>query len=70
MSDPMITSDRATWHVGQRVSRKDTSEHGTVVEVNGRIKVKWDHGATSIFKNGASGNVKLLVPAGGAHAVR
>jgi hypothetical protein len=28
------TADRATWHVGQRVSRKNTQELGTVVEHN------------------------------------
>jgi GAF domain-containing protein len=58
---PPITSDRASWRLGQRVSRKKTSERGTVIDVaDGTIKVKWDGGATSIFKHGQSGNVQLI----------
>jgi hypothetical protein len=53
------TPDRATWHVGQRVSRKDTAELGTVVEVDGKIKVKWDGGRTSYFDHGDEANVQL-----------
>ena len=31
--------DRRAWQVGQRVSRKDSADLGTVVEANGKIKV-------------------------------
>jgi hypothetical protein len=37
---------------GQRVSRKDTEEHGTVVEADGHVNVKWDGGRTSYFRRG------------------
>src|SRR5947209_19357233 len=40
-------TNRATWRIGQRVARKDTKELGTVTETDGKIKVKWDTGATS-----------------------
>jgi hypothetical protein len=53
------TADRATWRVGQRVSRKTTKELGTVVGRNGSIKVKWDAGRTSYFRHGEEANVKL-----------
>jgi hypothetical protein len=56
---PTATADRATWHVGQRVVRKNTQELGTVVEHNGSIKVKWDAGRTSYFRHSETANVKL-----------
>ena len=37
-------ADRSAWQVGQRVSRKNHDELGTVVEVNGQVKVRWDGG--------------------------
>lgn len=43
------------WRAGQRVSRKDSEELGTVLEANGEIKVKWDGGRTSYFRRGKSG---------------
>ena len=43
---------------GQRVSRKDTPDSGTVVEANGKIKVKWDAGRTSYFRRDQPANVK------------
>ena len=33
--------------VGQRVAREDSGEMGTIVEVDGGIKVKWDSRRTS-----------------------
>jgi len=51
--------DRTTWHVGQRVARKNTQELGTVVEHNGSMKVKWDGGRTSYFRHSENANVKL-----------
>jgi hypothetical protein len=47
--------DRSAWQVGQRVSHKDSADLGTVVEANGKIKVKWDHG---YFSHGDRANVE------------
>lgn len=57
---PAVTENRATWLVGQRVSRKDSEELGTVIKINGSIKVKWDGGRTSYFRHGAQANIQLL----------
>src|SRR5437667_11229569 len=63
-ASPTVTANRATWHIGQRVSRKNTRELGTVVENNGSMKVKWDAGRTSYFRHSEAANVKLKdVPA-------
>ena len=63
-ANPTATANRATWHIGQRVSRKNTRELGTVVENNGSMKVKWDAGRTSYFRHSEAANVKLKdVPA-------
>jgi len=45
-------------------SRKDTEELGTVVEINGSIKIKvtWDGGRTSYFRHGNPGNTQLKQP--------
>ena len=53
--------DRASWRVGQRVTRSVGAggDLGTVVEMNGNIKVKWDRGATSYFRPGDRANVHL-----------
>ena len=53
------TIDRATWHVGQRVSRKSSAERGTITEQDGEIKVKWDDGRTSYFRHGREADVQL-----------
>jgi hypothetical protein len=58
MPETILTADRATWKVGQRVSRKDTEELGTVTKINGSIKVKWDGGRTSYFRHGKPGNIE------------
>jgi hypothetical protein len=55
-------ANRSTWQVGQRVSRKNTAEFGTVVKINGSIKVKWDGGRTSYFRHGDPGNIQLNQP--------
>ena len=55
---PLPTEERSTWLTGQRVERKDTDELGTVVKINGNIKVKWDSGRTSYFRHGEPGNVR------------
>jgi hypothetical protein len=56
---PTVSANRATWPVGQRVSRKDTQELGTVIKINGSIKVKWDGGRTSYFRHGTQANIQL-----------
>ena len=56
----MVTStDRVIWPVGLRVSKKDTNEMGTVVENERDIKVKWENGKTSHYRNGEEAEVKL-----------
>ena len=50
--------DRANWRVGQRVSRKNSGELGTVTQTDGTIKVEWDDGKTSYFRHKESANVK------------
>jgi hypothetical protein len=59
---PAATANRATWQVGQRVSRKNTEELGTVIEINGSIKVKWDGGRISYFRHGDQANIQLPSP--------
>lgn len=51
--------DVETLKTGQRVSRIDSEELGTVVEADGEIKVKWDSGRTSYFHRGERVNVRL-----------
>jgi hypothetical protein len=52
------SEDRVNWRVGQRVSRKDSRQLGTVIEKDGTIKVKWDDGRTSYYRHKTPGNVK------------
>jgi hypothetical protein len=54
-----VIESRTSWRVGQRVSRKGTHELDTVVARNGKIKVKWDGGATSCYRHGERANVQL-----------
>ena len=54
-----VTANRATWPVGQRVSRKDSEELGTVTKTNGSLKVRWDGGRTSYFRHGTQANIQL-----------
>lgn len=54
-----VTANRATWRVGERVSRNRTDELGTVMEIDGKIKVRWDNGQTSYFRHGQQANVQL-----------
>jgi hypothetical protein len=51
-----------SWLIGQRVSRKDGGELGTVIETLPRLKVKWDRGRTSYFPRHHSANVKNILP--------
>ena len=48
----------SAFRVGQRVSRKDSSEQGTVTETKRKTKVKWDGGRTSYFEDGKPANVR------------
>jgi hypothetical protein len=56
----MPNGEQADWRIGNRVSRQDTDELGTVVAANGNIKVKWDGGRTSYFRRGEQANVRLM----------
>ena len=62
MIGPIPSDDPAMWRVGQRVSRRDSKELGTVTAINGKIKVKWDGGRTSYFRHGERGNIRLGPP--------
>ena len=55
-----MDDDSPTWRVGQRVTRKNGDEPGTVVSVADKIKVKWDGGATSYFGLRRLVNVRLV----------
>jgi len=57
--EPDSLNKRSEWRVGQRVSRKTSTELGRVIEVNGKVKVKWDGGRTSVFAHGDMANVEL-----------
>jgi hypothetical protein len=61
-SMPKRTFDAATLRMGERVSRTDTEELGTVVGANGKIKVKWDGGKTSYFRRDQRANVRRQEP--------
>jgi hypothetical protein len=50
------------WHVGQRVWRTKPRTTGTVVEVNGRMKVKWDTGAVSYYSLHQSRHINRVKP--------
>ena len=41
---------------------KDTEELGTVVDINGSIKVSLDDGSTSYFRHSETANVRELMP--------
>ena len=41
------------------MARPDGQELGTVSEIDGKIKVKWDEGATSYFRHGERGNIAI-----------
>ena len=51
-----IAKDRATGPVGQRISRRDSRELGTVVKTNGKIEMNWDSGQTSYYRHGERAN--------------
>ena len=54
-----------TWRQGKRVSRDvghENREFGTVVEADGKIKVKWDSGRTSYYQRSVPANLKLELP--------
>jgi hypothetical protein len=54
--------DRPKWFVGQRVMRTKPEAIGTVGEVDGRLKVKWDSGATSYYTLIEARNIQAVDP--------
>ena len=52
-------NDLFWWCVGARVSKKRSDDSGTIVEMTGHVKVKWDDGKTSYFRPGTLSNVRL-----------
>lgn len=51
-------STNQKWHVQQRVQRTKPEAVGTVVEIDGRMKVQWDSGAVSYYTLSESRNLK------------
>ena len=64
-TDAKLFSNFNSWRVGARVLRQTADDLGTVVEISGKIKVKWDNGQTSYYNHGKKSNVRLnpFVPA-------
>ena len=58
----MPTKGSKVWSVGKRVLRPDGTDTGAIVEVAGRIKVKWDSGRTSYFQFGKTANLLFAAP--------
>ena len=54
-------SRRLKVRFGQRVSRKDSDELGTVLEAKSPIKVKWDGGRTSYFDLSRPSDLRLYL---------
>ena len=46
--------------MSQRVTREDSQESGTIVEVDGEIKVKWDSGRTSYYRRKNPANIRVV----------
>jgi hypothetical protein len=46
--------------VGQRIARKDSDTLGLVVAADEQVKVQWDDGATSYYRRGKPGNVRVV----------
>ncbi len=57
---PLPGHSKTAWLPGQRVSRTDTDDLGTVIESDGDIKVKWDNGQTSYFERHMPSNLKRV----------
>jgi len=51
--------DRTGWRLGARVTREDGQDSGTIVEVNGEIKVKWDSGRTSYYRRKNPAKIRM-----------
>jgi hypothetical protein len=57
----VVIRRRLIWRVGERVSRRDSEEQGTISGAAGsKIKIKWDGGATSYYDREKPGNVRLV----------
>jgi hypothetical protein len=54
--------DLSHLRVGAQVVRKRRDELGTVVEMTGYMKVKWDDGKTSYYRPGSGYNIRLKPP--------
>jgi hypothetical protein len=54
--------DLSHFRVGAQVARRRKDELGTVVEMTGYLKVKWDDGKTSYYRPGSGYNIRLRPP--------
>jgi quercetin dioxygenase-like cupin family protein len=55
MQPAAVTANRTTWRVGQRVSRQNSDELGTVTEIDGKIKVQVGQRADELLPTRAAG---------------
>lgn len=63
MTKKPMPSPSPAWRAGQRVARiQDHGDQGTIVEANGKIKVRWDSGRTSYFRRNKPANVQIAKP--------
>ena len=51
----------STSRLGERGTRKKGIEGGTVVEVDGKVKVKWDRVSTSYYRRGDQGGGRMAL---------
>jgi hypothetical protein len=57
----VVIRRRLNWRIGERASRRDSKEQGSISEAAaGKIKIKWDGGATSYYHREIPGNVRLV----------
>ena len=61
-STPDCGNALGRWRVGARVFRDHTDVSGTIVEMTGHVKVKWDSGRTSYYRPGTLSAVRLKPP--------
>ncbi len=61
-SEFAFATDLSHLRVGARVARRRKDNLGTVVEMTGYLKVKWDDGKTSYYRPGSGYNIRFKPP--------
>jgi hypothetical protein len=57
-----LAVDLSHLRVGAKVARRHKDELGTVIEMTGYLKVKWDDGKTSYYRPRSGYNIRLRPP--------